>query len=237
MSASDSVSDAGEISLSQYKTVRLGLQLIYNSIGVIAGVFLLTIASGISLTLVFGRRGGTIPTEIAFAASGVICLIAILAMIVGFCMMLASPNRSERTLAIFAVACGLLSIGGTLADSILAWVGFIPAWTGRVDAGAAIPLLAIVLGSVSAVCFCLLLRRIGQNISSSLLQKNARFMLVGICIFYSVGIVGVAVMLGPSSFGRFFAVVIAAVALITFFLFLATVKTAINELKPQQSSR
>ena len=173
---------------------------------------------------------------------GLLLRIAMLALIVGFCMTLATPRSDEKSLAIISVVCFILSIG-------IVFLGFF--FVG----GAGSPFLSLgmnLLNVVSAILFCLFLKRVGRNISSLRLEKSARSMLVWYGIFFVVCIVGAAMMwlsfasVSPSpNAGRgassalrllpaIFGIVMVGVALTTLFKYLAMLRAGIDELRPRQ---
>ena len=241
--------DHPKIPLEHYAKVRLGLQIVYNSIGILAGVFVLTSASAVFLVFTVSSTGGSALRTLFFSCIGLICLIAMLALIAGFCMTLASPRRDEKTFAITSVVCFFLAIAGAFAGTLLAWAA-------GIGLGALLSLTASVLSNVSAISFCLLLKRIGRNIASFRLQVSARSMLVWYGIFFTIGVTGLIVMLlssfqlrratGPQNssseivfidwFGTVFGFAIFIVALVNLFKYLAMLRTGINELKPQAVS-
>lgn len=214
--------------LSQYVTVRTGLQLVHSSIGALAGVFVITLISGFILNY-------TGPAPAGFNSflflSGLACLAAILAMIVGFCMTLASPRREEKTLAIISVVCFFLATGGSFASMLLAWTAEGSVLAERLLLG------CNILAGASMITFCLLVRQIGRNISSRRMEKRAYAMLVWFGFFLVVCIAGVVVVRMLDFYWGLFVLATAAIALTTLFMYLAMVQAGIDELKPRQDTQ
>ena len=230
---SESDSDAREISLSQYAMVRLGLRMIYNSIGVLAGVFLMTVLTG-GLVAANGRGIGNIfPATLVFFAYSLICSIVVLALVAGFCMTLTSPRRNEKSLATISVFCFFLSIGGVVVGISIPRLLFLI--TG-VSAEVLVPLAVSIPINVSAIFFCLFLKRVGQNISSSQLEKSAGSMLVWYGLFLLVWVAGWVTMLVYTVdwFEVAFGLTMVVVAFVSLFKFLAMIRTGTFELKPRQ---
>ena len=237
------VDATSEVSLIAYTTVRTGLKMMYYSNGTLAGIAVLLVVSGFVLDY-----GGD-PVRSGFPsillASVLMSLITTLVLIVGFFMTMASPRPDEKFFAITSVLCFCLSIGTAIVGS-----GLMRGAGGIV--GALLVLGSIIPSNASAIAFCLLLKRVGRNISSSRMQKSARLMLVWYGIFFVVCTVGgIALMIivfqpNPTGQPRFsynsglFVVVsgllMGNVALITLFVYLAMLRNAIKELKIQQDS-
>ena len=170
-------SEVGEISLGQYKTVRLGLQMILISIGIFVGFFVLAMFSA-SLFALASRSSGTGVPRVFATFCGLMLLAWLLTFVGGFFMTLASPRANEKPIAIASVTCFLLAIGA-------AFVGAGMTWFAGEDAELFLYIGASILSNISTICFCLLLRRIGQNISSSNLENSAYSMLVWYAIFFN----------------------------------------------------
>lgn len=232
---------AGDISLGQYKTVRSGLQMIYYSIGVIAGVCVVFLATAFIFAIATDGPAASGFREIFFA-TGLVCIVTVFVSIVGLCMTLTSPRSDEKFLATTSNVCFFLSIlGGGISFGM----------TGRGEsAGMLLMLIATVAATASPIFFCLLLKRIGRNISNSRMQKSARSTLVwhgilfGVCIVAWVAVLFLFANRGSSfisislinllSLGAY--VVILGVALTTLFKYLAMLRSGISELKAPQSS-
>ena len=148
-------------------------------------------------------------------------------------MTLASPQPDEKPLAIGSVACFILSIGGTFVGTGLNW------FVGGGNAEVFLYTAAGILSNISTICFCLLLRRIGRNISSSSLEKAAYSMLVWYEIFFAICIgAGVAVAMSSFQSAALWlwvssSIAIVIVALIILLKYLAMLRSGITELKPR----
>ena len=225
-------------SLQQYATVRTGLKMIYYSIATLAAIVIL----GIIFSFIGVSNGPEmVAARLVVMAVGIAALVAMLMLIVGFCMTLGTPRSDEKTLAIISVVCFFVSIGLFLLST------FLLGGMGAVFLSLGTNLLNVV----STILFCLFLKRVGRNISSSRLEKSARSTLVWYGIFFVVCIVGAAMMwlsfasVSPSpNAGRgvpstltwlplIFGLVMVVVALTTLFKYLAMLRTGIDELAPR----
>ena len=225
--------------LSQYGTIRLGLQLIYYSIAGIALLMILILA----ITFVGGPFLGGM---LGVMASGLLIFSGGIALFIGFCMCGACPNPNEKTLAFTSILCFLLYFGAAI-------FGGVPI---QMSGGATVAILSaaiqIIGGLASIACsitFCLLLKRIGKNISSQLMEKSAQSAMIWFCILIAGTVVfafGAGVFAAvnanganpPTGFelgGILFALGFFIVGLGTFFKYLAMLRSGIKELNPNRN--
>ena len=226
--------------LPQYGTVRLGLQLIYYSIAGIALLMILILA----ITFVGGPFLGGM---LGVMASGLLIYSGGIALFIGFCMCGACPNPNEKTLAFTSIFCFLLYFGASI-------FGEVPLTMSRGAAGAilsaAMQMIGGLAGLASSITFCLLLKRIGKNISSPLMEKSAQSAMIwfsvlvgGVVVFaFGAGAFaadntnGTSIISGSFElFGFLFAVAFFFVGLGTFFKYLAMLRSGIKELNPNRN--
>lgn len=231
--------------LAQYSVVRTGLRLIYYSIATVAGLFVVMMVLGFALSVSGG--GASMGGGSLFFLAGIVSLVAMLVMLVGFCMTIACPQSDEKPRAVISVLSFFLAFGISMVGNLF-WVR-LASPSNMAVASLAVSLCSNLLYLVSSVLFCLLLKRIGRNISSRRLERNARSMLVWYGILFVVFIVAGGLMsftaftsMGPSggrssSFARnsqLLGVVgglaILVVALVVLFKYLAMLRAGIDEL-------
>ena len=183
--------------LAQYSRVRRGLQLIYYSIATLAGMFVLMLL--VILVLKATKEPGAPRDPVAANAfsgittlCGIVSLVAMVVMVVGFCMTSACPRLGERLRAIISVVCFFLSFSIWIAGNIFLMDRLSPPDSAAVSLFLA--LIAFILSCASMVLFCLLLERIGRNISNSRLEKIARALLAWYGILLIVVLVGGGMM-------------------------------------------
>ena len=157
-----------EVPLSKYSIVRIGLQIIYYSIVTLTAVIALMFLSAMLFESARGDPAALKYRQVFFI-SIFISQLVMLVMIVGFCLVLGSPRSDEKSFAIASVVCFFLSIGGVVGNMFITRDGGEP--------GILLPIGSCLLITASAIEFCLLLKRIGRNISSSILEQSARSML------------------------------------------------------------
>lgn len=218
------------IQLEQYRTVRFGLQLIYYSIAAVAILMILLV---VSTAIGFGGV-----TLIFTIVSGMGIFVAALVSIVGFCMCAACPNPNEKTLAFSSILCLMINVAGTLLSNLMPV--FAVNETLLIFSG-----VASAVGSIAnfagSILFCLLLKRIGSNISSDSLKRNSQraliwfLVLIGIIIFFVVGTSLFGAIgrgwVGAEALLVIFGLTLIVSGLITFFKFLSMLRTGIDELK------
>lgn len=219
------------IQLAQYRTVRLGLQLIYYSIAAMAGFMILLLVSSIFL-----GAGNLISAVLV----GLGFIVAALVSVIGFCMCAACPNPNEKTLAFSSILCLMINVAGTLLSSLL------PVFAVNEPLlvfSAVVSIAGSIANFVGSILFCLLLKRIGSNISSDPMKRNAQsalnWFLVLTCfvVLFVAGAFFLGTMFagggrpgGIEIFIGIFALVMIVLGLITFFKFLSMLRTGINEL-------
>ena len=183
--------------LAQYSKVRRSLELIYYSIATLAGMLVLLLLVVFVLIAIGAPKG---PSDSVAASAfrgftnlcGIVSLIAIMVMLVGFCMTSACPRPDERLRAISSVVCFFLSVSILIAGNIFMMDQLYP--PDSATAYLFLSLVACILSFASAFLFCMLLERIGRNISSSRLEKIARSLLVWYVILLIVVLVGGGIM-------------------------------------------
>ena len=225
--------------LPQYGTVRLGLQLIYYSIAGIALLMILILA----ITFVGGPFLGGM---LGVMASGLLIFSGGIALFTGFCMCGACPNPNEKTLAFTSIFCFLLYFGASI-------FGEVPLTMSRGAAGAILSAALQIIGGLASIAcsitFCLLLKRIGKNISSRSMERSAQSAMIWFCILIAGTVVfafGAGVFAAvnanganpPTGFelgGILFALGFFIVGLGTFFKYLAMLRSGIKELNPNRN--
>ena len=183
--------------LAQYSKVRRSLQLIYYSIATLAGMLVLLLLV-VFVLIAIGEPEG--PSDSVAASAfrgftnlcGIVSLIAIVVMLVGFCMTIACPRPDERLRAISSVVCFFLSASILIAGNIFMMDQLYP--PDSATAYLFLSFVACILSFASAFLFCMLLERIGRNISSSRLEKIAGSLLVWYVILLIVVLVGGGIM-------------------------------------------
>ena len=238
-----------DVPLQKYSLVRNGLQLVYYSI---AAIFLMAILIVVGAFVGFssigpGPNGGGPPNGFGFLmiAMGLGALGmfgAFIAMFVGFCLCLATPNSNEKPLATISVICLVLSIGLAMASGVL------EEFASSALLAAVLSFIGNILQCVSTIAFCMFIRRVGENISSLSLQRSAKSALTWMGLLYGVALIGgvsVAILGGMSSVsgpstGDLFAIIMIPFGLAmivlglgALFTYLAMLRTGINELKPK----
>jgi len=237
------------IPLIGYSTVRRGLQLIYYSIAAMALMVISMLLMG--LAGIFMSNSSVSGFEASgmaiFGLFGLTVIGAMLAYLVGICMCCASPNPNEKGLAVSACICFFANIGASVLQQVLAFVS--------TDETVFI-LIAIVsnLGSLagvaSTILFCLLLKKIGTNIGSQLLEQASKSALNWFFLLIGVAIVGVVAMIGFAFLGGtggmrtnagagvliVFGLGFLFLGLGSFFKYLAMIRTGIDELKPPSNA-
>lgn len=227
------------VHLAQYGTVRLGLQLIYYSIAAMVGLFVLMLV--FTFAGIASGEMGLLAAIAGFVGLGIIA--AGLASLVGFCMCGACPNPNERTLAFIAIFCFVAYVAAAVLSSITPIIA-------QTEAGSFVSMLISAIGNIaSIVCtimFCLLLKRVGKNISSQSLERKSQNALISFLVFLGFCCLGIAGMfaigtfsgqgmpIGLEFYAGMFGLIMAALGLITLFYFLAMLRTGINELRPIQ---
>lgn len=236
--------DQPQTSLGQYSTVRMGLRLMYYSIAAIALlVIFMVVITFASFGLMSG--GGNGPGLSLFGAIGLLSLGmigAFLASLVGICMCGTCPNPNEKTLALTSIVCFFLYVGSSISGRFV---------LSLFDVQFAAILLTVTRGGgslasiVGSITFCLLLKRIGKNISSQRMMKTAHNALVWFVILIVSVFVGATLMwvveisransMRPDpGFAFLFLGIFAIVGLVSFFLYLAMLRAGINELDPNR---
>lgn len=230
------------IHLTQYNVVRIGLQMIYYSIVAIVLLVILMIAL---MTISFQTARGGGPGLGTFGDIAIVLgfFVAGIASFIGFCLCAACPNANEKTLALTSIFCFLLYVGASIFG------GFPLAITSGLAGVILAASIQIIGGLASIACsitFCLLLKRIGKNISSQLMEKAAHSAMIWFCVLigsavvFGFGVGALATANGPDIpgfelIGFVFAVAFFIVGLGTFFKYLAMLRSGINELKPNKN--
>lgn len=237
------------VQLEQYRTVRLGVQLIYYSIAATALLVILMVVIalvGISNPGIRGNMGGT-----GLSTFGVVGLMAfgvvgaMLTSLIGFCMCGACPNPNERTLALASIACFFLYVGSSVLARVLSGISLTQA---NALTAMSVQLLGGFAGIACLVTFCLLLKQIGRNISSQPMERNSQSAMTWFCVLIG-GSFLVAIFVwtyaAASSnntsridglFGIFYLAFVVIVGLTTLFKYLAMLRTSIDELKPKTNA-
>ena len=170
--------------LAQYSSVRRGLQLIYYSIATVASLIVVSMLIGFAAS-----ASGVSPAPFWFGSVlmffGVAIIIAMLVMVVGFCMTIACPRPDEKPRAILSVVCFFLGFGISMVGNIV-----VMRTMSAPVASLVMSLVTNILYVASSVLFCLLLKRIGRNVSSNRLEQSARSLLMWYGILFVVVLVG-----------------------------------------------
>ena len=167
--------------LQQYSTVRTGLQLTYYSIAAIAVALILVVAVS-----VFNFNGQAELGTMFFGTMALFTLIVFVAgaaSLVGFCMCAASPHPKERQLAFISIAGFICYIAASIASAVMEGGGF----PGMVQI---LSLAGTIANVVSTITFCLLLKRIGKNISKPKMAKAAHSAMLWYISLLAIGIIG-----------------------------------------------
>ena len=237
-----------EMQLGQYATVRTGLKLIYYSIAAVAIIAIVITFVGLASAGFMAQsvNAGVGAAELGFAgvlfAGGTGIFIAGITSIIGFCMCATCPNPNEKTLAIVSIVAFFISFGVSILSGILEAAG------AGLSTIVALPIVALPIVSniaqiVFMVTFCLLLKRIGSNISSAPLERRSKSALVWFGLLVStmvVGFIAMVVILPFAPDRDVFAIgaVIPGLAIIvlglgTLFQSLAMLRLGIVELTPK----
>ena len=232
-----------EMQLGQYATVRTGLKLIYYSIAAVAIIAIVITFIGLASAGFMAQsvNAGVGAAELGFAgvlfAGGTGILIAGITSIIGFCMCATCPNPNEKTLAIVSIVAFFISFGVSILSGILEAAG------AGLSAIVALPIVSNIAQIVFMVTFCLLLKRIGSNISSAPLERRSKSALVWFGLLVStmvVGFIAMVVILPFAPDRDVFAIgaVIPGLAIIvlglgTLFQSLAMLRLGIVELTPK----
>jgi len=232
-----------DLPLHKYSTVRTGLNLIYYSVAAAAILFILMIP----LAFVAVDSGGSgLPTALIGIAFLAVAFGIVLAIVVGACLCLACPNRNEKRFAIASVVLLFFCLGVTLLGGI-----FLRSFTPTAHVTFFLLRVASQIASIAGMfTFCLMLKRIGQNISSQRLQKSTQVTMAWLGILICVGVVGFGILMflvagssGTQGVGSLrmlmipFSLAMLVLTLGSLFLYLAMLRNGINELtinKPQQ---
>ncbi|QEG24195.1 hypothetical protein [Mariniblastus fucicola] len=233
------------IDLARYSTVRIGLQLIYYSVAALA----LMVISLVVLSFVVGGMqtsgpGGPPPVAIiTILILGLGFVIPSVTALVGFCMCAACPHPNEKSLAVMSIIAFFLNFAAAFLGGLAA---------GGINVGALSTLISLIGNMAGIAClvfFCLLLKRIGKNIGSELMQKNSKstlgwfitFIVVGIGGSFAVGVLAYAFASsrGLSGFSMLaipLATGMLVLSLGTFFKFLSMLRSSIKELSPRTNA-
>ena len=234
--------------LPQYSIVRLGLQLIYYSfVGIALLMILIVAVTFVSFQIAAPGRGpmwGGMFGVMTMMGLGIFA--AGIVSFTGFCMCGACPNPNEKTLAFTSIFCFLLYFGASI-------FGEVPLTMSRGAAGAILSAALQIIGGLASIAcsitFCLLLKRIGKNISSRSMERSAQSAMIWFCILIAGTVVfafGAGVFAAvnanganpPTGFelgGILFALGFFIVGLGTFFKYLAMLRSGIKELNPNRN--
>jgi len=234
--------DQPKIHVGQYSKVRIGLKLMYYSIAAMALlVILMVLLTFTSIGMMSGRGNG--PGMSLFGAMGLMSLGmvgAFLASLVGICMCGSCPNPNEKGLAITSIICFFVYVGSTIFGRFI---------LNLVDVETAMMFFGLNRGAghlasiVGSVTFCLLLKRIGKNISSQKMIKSAHSALIWFGVLIGGGFFGAILMFTATvatsrgngtnpTFAIIFVGVFLVVGLGSLFQYLAMLRAGIDELKP-----
>lgn len=230
------------IDLGHYASVRTGLQFIYYSAASLVLLFILVlIMFGLIAMYSVGQNpaGNSAMDTTAVIAALLFCvgvLGATVATLIGLCMCVASPNPNEMGFAITSVLSIFVYVGVAVLSAIFAGSGI---------SSFAVSLLGTVACIVGTIAFCLLLKRIGANISSERLSKSAHAFMVWFILFIAVFFVGVIALIAGSVQGgmagfTMFAIPFSLAVIVLGFgnlvQFLSMLKNGIHELKPRANA-